>query len=566
MRRGAARAVLVLLVWGSAAGPLVAAPLDEVPSATPPPTPADSPDPGIEGAPQADSPRQVGNEEVQAITAEITSEENAPGVDMLGGLFGDADQPGEWDHYDIGASVGPLSRFEVYYTRLIFAAGMWVIAFANWVLTFVLRFDLGRMLVDEVGLLTEQYAELLNGGGGGLPLKEFMMLLAVAHAGWQIFRHRGQAAAAELSVAVGIALVGGYMLANTDDVACRGMSVMGDLTAGMIALGSDPGQEVARADYCGPAAELPNPEGVFEEVMFTTFVHEPFLLLQWGVVPAEGTSCRVVADTLVATRSWDNDDAPRDFMRDAGCAQMAEFNRTMTGQRTAGAVAYAVSAAAFAAAVVVSAATLLVAQVAGALLVLALPFAVVVGIAPGTGRELLVRWGHNVLKVAVLFMGSGFFLALMTTSIRAVVTNPASESVAVRMVASVVLAWSLVLLRGRIFSNMRFVAASLAQRAGGSGVDAGAQGQGPGQAALQRTLDTVDTVAVLHPGTKAAVGAGRRAVGHARGIGTAARRVLLERHHRRLTGSQHPEPGEWVEGDDDTSTTSESVAETHRGM
>lgn len=479
----------------------------------------------------ANPPGQVDQATRNRIVKDIESQDNAPGLDVLGSLLGDVDQPGDWDHYDIGASVGLVSRLTVYYTRLIFAAGMWMIAFASWVLGFVLRFDLGRMLVGDIGILTQQYRLLID-GPDGIALKEFMLLIAVSHAGWQIFRHRGHAAVAELLVAVAIAATGGYLLANAESAACRGMSVMGELTVGMIALGSpDINQSTGRANYCGPSNMLPDTELVFEETMFATFVHEPFLLLQWGVVPTPGTSCRAVADALVQTRSWDNDNKPRDVMREAGCAQMAQFNEVMTSQRTAGALAYSVTSAAFAVAVVLSAGTLLVAQVAGAMLVLALPFAVVVGISPGAGRELLARWAHSVLKVAVLFMGSGFFLALLTTSVHAIQADAEHRSIVLRMVASVAVAWGLVLLRGRMFQSMRFGAHSLASRVAGPAADVGPQGQGPGQVALDNTLQGLEAVGTVHAGATLVAGAGRVVTSRVAGVGNAMRQMLLERHH-----------------------------------
>lgn len=508
----------------------------------PAPAPAVAPEVTSEEAnPQhANPPGQVDEATRDRIVEDIRAEDSAPGLDVLGSLLGDIDQPADWDHYDIGASVGLVSRLTVYYTRLIFAAGMWMIAFARWVLGFVLRFDLGRMLVGDIGILTTQYRMLID-GPNGIALKEFMLLIAVAHAGWQIFRHRGQAAVAELLVAVVIALSGGYLLANAEHAACRGMSVMGELTVGMIALGSpNVDQATGRADYCGPASMLPDTGQVFEDTMFGTFVHEPFLLLQWGVVPTPGTSCRAVADALVETRSWDNDNKPRDFMREAGCEQMALFNEEMTSQRTAGALAYSMTAAAFAVAVLLSAGTLLLAQVAGAMLVLALPFAVVVGISPGAGRELLARWVHSLLKVAVLFMGSGFFLALLTTSIHAIQADTEHRSIILRMVASVAVAWGLVVLRGRIFKSMRFGAHSLASRVAGPGADVGGPAQGPGQVAVDRTLQGLEAVGTVHAGATLAAGAGRVVNGRLQGVGNTARRVLLERHHAAAqTGRVH---------------------------
>ncbi|MGI9018774.1 MAG: hypothetical protein ACR2HR_16995 [Euzebya sp.] len=404
----------------------------------------------------ADPPGQVIPAEALAIEHEIQAYEQGPSMDLLNNLLRGGLAPRPWSHYDLGASVPALQHIFSHQARLIFSAGMWSTAFASWLLGFVLRFEVGRMLAGSVGALAGQYRDFADGGdGSGLELRELMLLLAIAHAGWQIFRHREQAAVAEIMVALAIAATGGFLLTDVESKACAGLSVMGDLTQGMIDLGSTGKSSSAPRDYCAPVDAEQGSGLDLEGPMFLTFVHEPFLMLQWGVVPKVGTSCRTVAEALVTARSWSDLDQPRQFMQQAGCDDMAAFNAELSADRVAGAAAYAVVAMAFAVAIALAAGTLLVAQVAGALVLLSMPVALVVGIAPGLGRELLVRWGHSVLKVGVLFMGSGFFLALLTTSVRTVQEELDGSSVFVHMLASVVVAWSLIVVRGRIFASMR---------------------------------------------------------------------------------------------------------------
>ncbi|CAN5159319.1 hypothetical protein BH23ACT9_BH23ACT9_27880 [soil metagenome] len=415
---------------------------------------------------------------VGQVLADIaTDQADDPPADVLAGLLGDG-QSVAWSHHDLTAAPRAFDHLFAHQARLVFTVGMWAVAAAVWLLGVVMRFDLGHLLVGDLGGVAGGYASLVQ-TGGGLPLVQFMLLLAVAHAGWQVFRHRGQAALAEVLVALVITAVGAYVMADAPRAACTAVGAMGDLTRGTIALTTSAPDPPSR-DRCAPAGvPLAGSEGTglaVQPAVLQTFVTEPFLMLQWGRVPAVGTPCRQVADALLADRAWGDDETPRAHMQTAGCADMAAFNAEMSVQRVAGAVAYAVGASAFALAVVLIVGTVLVAQVAGVLLMAAMPIALVLGIAPGPGRLLLRRWLLALLRVAVLFVGSGFFLAILLAGVGAVLAGVAAEALLVRVVAATTVAWSLVLLRigwsrGSRFEGIGRLAMG-GRRAGGGGVPA----------------------------------------------------------------------------------------------
>ncbi|HUG86728.1 MAG TPA: hypothetical protein VMM13_19315 [Euzebya sp.] len=465
-------------------------------------------------------PEEVDRDTASGIVDRIHGDaEDDPAIpDLLGNLLGEGARTIVWHHHDLGASVRMFEHLFSHQARLLFSAGLWVIAFASWLLGFVLRFGIGDWLAGDLGSVADAYADFLKEDWG--ELTSLMYLLAVAHAAWQVFRHRGQAAVAELLVAVIIALVGGFLLSNADRAACVGLGVMADLTVGTVELTRPDGGDLSeRHDYCtdGPAErghEQPDDRLAFEDTVLVTFVTEPFLLLQWGRVPDAGTSCRMVADALVQTGPWGDDDYPRDRMNEAGCSDMVAFNNDMTVERVTGAAVYMLSAWALAAAVILTAGTLLAAQVAGALLVVTMPFAVVLGISPGAGREILARWGHGVLKVGVLFVGSGFFLAIMITAVGAVQRGSGERSLLVRMLASVVVAWSLVILRGRLFKSLRRASHSVAGRVAGPGLDVGGVARSPTGVVVGGVVRAAEAATYLHGGARA-LQAGASAVGTA---------------------------------------------------
>ncbi|MEE8600176.1 hypothetical protein [Euzebya tangerina] len=543
----------------------VGAPLDEP---APPPDDVDQADEGpddqapvlapIEGLGSGASPERGDPSSVPDVVEDIRGydEEEFSAVDLVTELLGEHASPADRNlaHYELGASVDLVDRAFVTIARFFFSIGVWVFTVAGWVLRLVLRFDIAHLLSGDVSALSQSYGHLLRGGRSGIPLSELMLLLAIAHAGWQIFRHRAQAAMGEVLVAVSIALIGGGLLHGAENTACTGLSVMSDLTVGMMELGSTDGDpDQARSDYC--AGGVPA-QSRFDDVLnnhFDTFVHEPFMVLQWGSIPDPESACGAVAGELVEQRAWDNIDEPRRWMNDVGCPNMSLFNARMSASRVMASGAYAVATAAFGVAVMLTAGTLLIAQVAGVLLILAMPVAFVAGIAPGAGRELLARWFHSLLKVAVLFMGSGFFLSLLLTSVGTVLDRAFGQPIVVRMALALVLAWALVIVRGRVFKSMRFAARSTAARVAGPGADVGAQGRGPGAAvggAVARgTARAAATAADVHAGA-VAVKAGITVVRQGlEGLGTGLAPTALNRGSRlRAMSRRTQQPREQASG------------------
>jgi hypothetical protein len=476
------------------------------------PTPAPAPPVGASADDAAPSGvPDAGGRDVEEVLAEIRDHDvEAAGGGVLGALVGDGGIP--WAHYDLGTSVGLFERLMADWMRLTFGLGLSVVALATWVLELVAGFGLGRALAQQVGPVAGGYAELLD-VGGALPLRHLALMAAVASAGWQVLRHRAQAAVPELLASLLIAVVGAGLLQTADRAACTGLSVMAELTVGTIQLGGAAAgapQAAAAAppprDWCTAPEEAgaggpPPLDG--EALVAGAFVHEPFLLLQWGVVPPVGSPCRRVADALVERTAWGHDDQPREWVEAVGCTEMAAFNRELPVGRVVGAAGYALAAGAFGVAVALTAGTLLVAQVAGALLVLAMPFAVVAGIAPGVGRELLARWVHAVLKVAVLFLGSGFVLSFLVSAVAAVQAGTEDQGLLVRVLSSVAVAWSVVLLRGRVLHGARLAAHGLARSAAG-GRDVGPAARGVAAVAADRAYVLADAAATAHAGAIAA--------------------------------------------------------------
>lgn len=442
------------------------------------------------------------------------------GQDLLGAMFGVRDGEVPLSHYELGASVGPIDRIVALQARSLFTTARWVLALGLHLVEWVLGFDLGRMLVDPAVRVAAIYATEVV---GGLQLIHLALVVAVARGGWLLLRQRAHAGAAELAVALAITAMATAAMARPTTAACDGLRVLAGTTRAVVELGT--GGADREPGTCGEPQGSALPTS-FSATARDTFVVDPWMTLQWGSVPTGG--CRQVADALVRKGPWGDDDFPRDRMEEAGCEDEMAFNAHMGVDRLVGALAHLLACLAFAAAVGVVAVMLLTGQVAGALLVMVMPFALTAGIAPGAGRELLARWGHAVLKVAVLFLGSAALLVLMVEAVHALQAGMQDQPVAMRMLASAAAAWTAVVLRKQVFGSMRFAAQSVAARAAGPGADVGAVGNDPEQRIGGIATQAVGAAVALKTGGASAIAAMRRG-DSGEGVQTAGRgqRLLI---------------------------------------
>lgn len=453
--------------------------------------------------PPVDQP--VGAAEIDAILDKIAEEPDhfRVGVDLGSSLYGGLNEgdyapggPRALANYELGAEVDLLDRIVATQARMFFRTGTAAVGLTQHALEWVLRFDLGRVLAEPVTRMADRYR---TGIIGPLELVHFALLAAVTRAAWLLLRDQGHAGLKELLVALLITAVGAGVAGQADRVACAGLDLLGGTTLAVLTLTSD--QPVAlddgKPDLCGGGTGV-DMLAPYRAAVFTTFVHEPFLVLQWGRLPEDDEDgCRLVAEALITKGVWDDGDYPRHRMQEAGCHAMAAFNAHMGADRVVASLAYMLATLAFATAVFLTVGLLLVAQVAGAVLITVMPFALVAGIAPGAGREMLFRWFHAVLKVAVLFLGSAVFLSTLLAGIDALNRGLDGEPVAVRLMAIAGLAWMLVILRRHLFATFRFGARSVAARAAGPNADVGGVGRSPGSVVAGGARAVVGTVATL---------------------------------------------------------------------
>ncbi len=484
-RRGRRRGAALLVALAMA---VVAAP----PAAAQPPTPAP---PTATPAPDADGPRP---------------DDLPPRFDDP--LFG----PVELERYDLGTSTSfldPTKSVMIFLADTFFTIGRWIVGVVVWAVEWVYGFEIGHRLAGVVGTLSDLVGTDLV---ARLNLGQLALLASVTAAAVHVFRHRGARAVSEVLTAALVLAVGTVATADGGHrVACGGLNVLATVAGDVLALAGDLSAP-APSDVC---ADGPVAAGVVEPFvtdLVEGYVVEPHLLLNWGQIPEPGSPCRTLAAEVVAWGPWGNHDGPRDAMTGGGCVDMVAFNERVGTDRTVGALAYAAAAGVLGLAVIGVAFTVAVAQVVGAVLVVLMPLALAVGIAPGLGRHLLRTWVAWCLRTALMVLATSFLLAFMVQAVGVLLAATRGEGLVERL--ALVTAVTVVLLQAR--KRVTAAAGGLAVT-GARGVAAAGTGATPGvpdpgsERSLRRTagLPVAAATRAAARVTVAAAGASATALG-----------------------------------------------------
>lgn len=328
-------------------------------------------------------------------------------------------------HHTLGYEADPLDPSEHLLgasANLLFTVTRLVTVVSLAVVEWAFELRVAGYLAEPVGTAVDAAQEELV---GPLRLRHLVILLAVTWCGWQVLTNRAARGVAELGVSLLLAAGSAVVLASPGRVACGGVEVVRGLSLAVLALAHDDAAAAPppRGDCRDVLADPPAVAAAraFTQGAFEAFAGDPHLLLNWGAVPPPGDACREIMEQLRRERVWDTEPEPRDRIRAVpGCEPYAAFNGDMTVDRTAGALISAAAAVVFFLPIVVLAGVLLVAQVAGLLLVMLMPFALAAGVAPDLGRQLLLRWALAVAKAALVILLVALLLAFVVTAWNAI--------------------------------------------------------------------------------------------------------------------------------------------------
>jgi hypothetical protein len=323
-------------------------------------------------------------------------------------------------HYDIGYDAGAWNDFDRkilgFLTALTFGAVRWLVDVGLWVITWAYTFGFANELAEPAGAMAATYNESMLGPMG---LAEFALLCAVAYAGWQVLRGRLPRGAGELAVSLVVATVGTIALKDPAAVMDSGLSAASRLSGDVLAVaahepngsGSDSAASAGRYVRGEYGAAL----GPLKAAIHRAYVAEPNELINWGEL-LDG-NCAELVDRVLETGPHGADDEPRTVMgSDPACERYASFNADPTFERLGAALLVLIAAAISVVLLVLVAGTVVVAQLIGIALIALMPFALVGGIFPGGGRQLLWRWVVAALRVLIVIVAMALFLSFLLLS------------------------------------------------------------------------------------------------------------------------------------------------------
>ncbi len=330
-------------------------------------------------------------------------------------LSGPSDAPIEIFRYDIGYNPDLQLNFDIVLagmTNFVFAAAGWGVALVVWVLDWVFSFGIGRTFGTATGALAETLGERLI---KPLNLVQTGLLGAVAWSGWQAVRNRAARGLAEFGVSLLIAGLGAVALDDPGAATCAGLRMIAGLSGEVLAIAAGgPEAEATDVDGCSDDAggRYRAQLRPFARAIAESLVVEPALLLNWGTIPQ--SPCRADADQAARSGPWGGRDERREALaRIPECYPLTEFNSQPSLQRLAGAFLVLLAVLFVGGTTLALSFTIAVAQIIGLLLMTVGPLALAIGIVPGTGRQLLIRWLTGLARVVMAVLASAGLLAFL---------------------------------------------------------------------------------------------------------------------------------------------------------
>jgi hypothetical protein len=332
---------------------------------------------------------------------------------------------------------GVLTELVFWGTRAVAWIGLWAIEWAY-------SFDLVGVFADPAikfaDSLQREYV-------GPLGLNDFALFLAIAYSGYQLFRRRTALGLSELVISLLVAVFGAMLVANPAWLVRSALPFTIDLSAGLldIATGLSTADDTTPGATSDADADDRSRQAVrpLTSALFHALVEQPYDLIGWGELLTGG--CATKRDEILANNDMDPDsDDARNHMRGgvagtvggaldnlpgpagdvAGdiaserlpggdCAARADFNADPSMERVGMAVISFLVTLIVVTMLALVALTIVAAQLILAGHLVVVPFAVAVGVVPGTGRQLLLKFGGNVGQAYAVIIAMSFLLAML---------------------------------------------------------------------------------------------------------------------------------------------------------
>lgn len=377
------------------------------------------------------------------------------------------DQVGPYptDSYDIGYDAGGLTDFSRkilgFLTELFFSLVGWLVDVGVAIVTWAYGFHLANELAQPAASVADAYQSQMI---GPLGLSTLALFVAACYGGWQIFRGRLPRGVGEFAVSLLVLALSAFMLADpagimtgTFDASAKVSGAILSVTAPAGGTAPQGGSGSSSTDYSAYLTPL-----VAE--VHRAYVEEPYDILDWGQL-LDGTSCAAIRNQILATGPHGADDLPRQMMSaDPACKQFSDFNHDPSFARLMASFLMFVAAAITLVLLVLVAGTVIVAQIVGVALIAVMPFAVVGGLLPGAGRQLLWRWVTAVIRVFLAIVVMSFLLSFLLVTLDAWLKASQGDALLERFGVLVVVVVLMVVARKRFLRGAHSAAARLGQR------------------------------------------------------------------------------------------------------
>jgi hypothetical protein len=426
------------------------------------------------------------------------------------------DQIGRYSlwRYEVGSGdPGALDIDQVIWaalTELFFWGSKGLVAIGEWVIEQAYSFDLVQELTDPAVRFADS---LQREFVGPLGLNDFALFLAVAYSGYQLYRRRTALGLGELVISLLVVVFGAMLVAQPAWLLRSALPYTIDLSTGLLEVAmslntTDPtpgggGEQTCVRDFRGGAwtcqedrySQAVRP---LTSAIQHALIEQPYDLIAWGAL-LEG-DCAVKRDEILANDDWDPDSADaRNHMRGgvagsvAGaldkipdwlkgpaaraiqdeateampggdCAKYADYNAEPTVERMGLALVNLLVTV-----VVISLLVLVALTVVGAQLILAghlvaVPFAVALGTVPGTGRQLLVKWGSNVGQAYVVILAMSFLLAMLLVGTAVILGAGDDRPLGQRYLVLLLVVCMIFRMRKRLVSAVQYMTIRAAQK------------------------------------------------------------------------------------------------------
>ncbi|WP_336250677.1 hypothetical protein [Stomatohabitans albus] len=301
----------------------------------------------------------------------------------------------------------PVAEPTIELARLFNGLARTIVAFTLWLTDQVVTFGLAHHIIPiAIALGSGLQTDVI----GPIRLGDIALIVAIGVIAYRILT--GQQAHGMRDMLIGIGVIGlaAIGMAAPSGPICASLSVVGGLSRYFLAIASGEGN-TALVDICtAPSVTTASVVAPIKAGLFTAFVQEPFMALQWGQLSEQ---CRTLAQDIVNAGYFGDSPEPRHVMTSHGCTQAAAFNGSAGIDRAVFAALHLIVVAGWSLGMIVLLAPLVSAQGVGAVLILSAPIVWTIGVVPSFGHRLLGTWVYTGFKAASAMVLSGALLALV---------------------------------------------------------------------------------------------------------------------------------------------------------